>query len=165
MTREAILCKALDMASHNLLCCSANLAMTKPKEGCEEQYEGYKKEIELLEAWIEELASAPSHFNTERSEMEQPFIRTLGEPICGVILTHDESAYHAYAMNEHLTDVISPLIREVSMKRCTSANPVFVLGIRQAGWDFDPCSIEGNTSFLRALENILHSQHNSSQGL
>ena len=59
MTREAILRKALDMASHNLLCCSANLAMTKPNEGYEEQHKAYAEEVKVLEEWIAEMISEP----------------------------------------------------------------------------------------------------------
>ena len=58
MTREAILKKALDMASHNLLCYSANLGMTIPKEGKEKEHAEAAAEAELLDAWLKEIEPA-----------------------------------------------------------------------------------------------------------
>ncbi len=74
MTRESILRKALDMASHNLYCCSANLVMTKPKEGSEEQHKAYAEEVKVLEEWIAELAATPARLRTDRKEPEQPIV-------------------------------------------------------------------------------------------
>jgi len=41
MTRETILRKAYEMATHNLFCTSDNYAMTRAKEGQETQWAEY----------------------------------------------------------------------------------------------------------------------------
>ncbi len=58
MTRESILKKALDMASHNLYCCSKNLLMTIPKDGQEKEHAEAAAEVELLDAWLKEIGLA-----------------------------------------------------------------------------------------------------------
>ena len=55
ITRESILKKALEMAHHNLYCCSENLLMTKPTPGKEAEHAGYAAEAELLKAWLTEV--------------------------------------------------------------------------------------------------------------
>ncbi len=60
MTRETILKKALDMASHNLYCCSKNLLMTIPKDGQEKEHAEAAAEVELLDTWLKEITNAPA---------------------------------------------------------------------------------------------------------
>jgi len=57
MTRETILRNRLDMASHNLLCCSANYLCTVPKVGMEAEHRQAADEVEILEAWLKELGA------------------------------------------------------------------------------------------------------------
>ena len=66
ITRVSILKKALEMAHHNLYCCSANVLMTKPAPGKESEHAGYAAEAELLKAWLEELANANPTAKFER---------------------------------------------------------------------------------------------------
>lgn len=41
-----------NMACHNLLCCSANYIMTKPKEGMEEGFVEYTRDCEIIDELI-----------------------------------------------------------------------------------------------------------------
>lgn len=54
MNKIEYLEKALERASHNLLCCSQNYAMTDPEEGREGEFEEMKAEVGFLEAWLDE---------------------------------------------------------------------------------------------------------------
>jgi hypothetical protein len=56
ISRESILRKALEMASHNLYCYSDNYLMTRPKPGKEEDFAECAAEVEILEAWLAEIA-------------------------------------------------------------------------------------------------------------
>lgn len=55
MTREMILRNRLELASHNLFCCSANYLCTVPKEGQEKDFQEYAAEVEMLKAWLKEF--------------------------------------------------------------------------------------------------------------
>lgn len=55
MTRESILQKNLTMAKHNLFCYSANYLMTTPKSGYEKEFYDTRDEVNILEAWLEEI--------------------------------------------------------------------------------------------------------------
>ena len=50
MTREMILRNRLEMASHNLLCYSANYLCDTPKDGMEEEHKEAAAEVEMLKA-------------------------------------------------------------------------------------------------------------------
>ena len=56
VTRETILKKALEMARHNLYCTSEDYLCSRPRAGQEAQHAEYAAEVELLEAWLTELA-------------------------------------------------------------------------------------------------------------
>jgi hypothetical protein len=53
--RKAILDARLQMASHNLLCYSANYAMTMPKEGHETEWVKTVTEVAELQDWLKEF--------------------------------------------------------------------------------------------------------------
>jgi len=55
MTRETILRNRLEMASHNLLCCSANYLCTIPKDDMEVEYGEAAAEVEMLTTWLKEF--------------------------------------------------------------------------------------------------------------
>ena len=55
ITRESILKKALEMADHNLYCCSENVLMTKPTPGKEAEHAGYAAEGDIIRAWLAEV--------------------------------------------------------------------------------------------------------------
>jgi|GEM_PF-5813246 len=55
MTRETILRNRLQMAEHNLQCCSANYLCTVPREGHEDEYKEAAAEVEILENWLKEF--------------------------------------------------------------------------------------------------------------
>ena len=57
MTKRDILVARLEMASHNLLCYSANYAMTQAKPGMEMEWAECLEEVNLLEKWILELVA------------------------------------------------------------------------------------------------------------
>ena len=57
VTRESILKKALEMASHNLYCASEDYLCSRPRQGQETRHAEYAAEVELLKAWLDELAS------------------------------------------------------------------------------------------------------------
>ncbi len=67
MKREQFLRNRLEMASHNLMCYSANYSMTEPKEGFEAEYKEASEEVEMLQAWIKE-------FLPDRSDAMRAFI-------------------------------------------------------------------------------------------
>jgi hypothetical protein len=52
--RKAFLDARLQMASHNLLCYSANYAMTMPKVGHETEWAKSAKEVAELQDWLKE---------------------------------------------------------------------------------------------------------------
>ncbi|PHJ38637.1 hypothetical protein P378_08715 [Desulforamulus profundi] len=54
MTRLDLFKKYHDMACHNLLCCSANYLMEKPKEGYKKEWNEARQEVEILEELIRE---------------------------------------------------------------------------------------------------------------
>ena len=59
--RIAILDEALEMATHNLLCCSENWLMTRPKPGKEKDHAEYAELVGVLDEWIKELEDAKEH--------------------------------------------------------------------------------------------------------
>lgn len=67
MKREQFLRNRLEMASHNLMCYSANYSMTEPKEGFEAEYKEASEEVEMLQAWIKE-------FRHDRSDAMREFV-------------------------------------------------------------------------------------------
>lgn len=54
ITRLSVLKEMQDMAWHNLFCYSANYAMTKPKEGAEEQWAATKAKADIIDQMIAE---------------------------------------------------------------------------------------------------------------
>lgn len=55
MTRVEILEKFYNISVHNLFCCSANYAMTKPRKGYEKDFQEANEIVECLSEMIEEL--------------------------------------------------------------------------------------------------------------
>lgn len=68
MTEKELLKKYYDIASHNLLCYSANYFMDTPKNGFEKDWKEAKAECELLESMI-----AKSDTQEEFEEEEPDF--------------------------------------------------------------------------------------------
>ncbi len=57
MTRTDVLCKALQMADHNLLCYSRTYGMNSPKEGMEAKWEEAREESQILKEMLVEFGS------------------------------------------------------------------------------------------------------------
>ncbi len=58
ITRLSVLKEMQDMAWHNLFCYSANYAMTRPKEGSEEQWAAAKAKADIIDQMIAEEKEA-----------------------------------------------------------------------------------------------------------
>jgi len=65
MTREFILRNRLEMASHNLYCCSANYLCTIPKQDKEKEFIEATAEVEILKAWLKEFHRSNSNSTRE----------------------------------------------------------------------------------------------------
>jgi len=52
MSKEELLRKYIDQASHNLFCYSADYAMTRPKPGYEKDFAEAERELEMLEEML-----------------------------------------------------------------------------------------------------------------
>lgn len=76
MKREQFLRNRLEMASHNLMCYSADYSMTEPKEGFEAEYKEASEEVEMLQAWLKE-------FCPDRSDAMREFIGHINGTQCG----------------------------------------------------------------------------------
>lgn len=76
MTRETILRNRLELASHNLFCCSANYLCTVPKEGQEKDFQEYAAEVEMLKAWLKE-------FHRTNSDSIIEFVGHISYVSCG----------------------------------------------------------------------------------
>lgn len=56
MNEKKFINKCMDMACHNLLCYSANYAMTQPKKGYEKEWKEAQEEINIIESITKKLS-------------------------------------------------------------------------------------------------------------
>jgi len=55
ITKQSVLREALDREEHNLMCYSANILMTEPKQGFEQEYIRTAKKIIMLREIMEDV--------------------------------------------------------------------------------------------------------------
>ena len=72
INKRTVLEEMKNTAWHNVLCCSANYAMTEPKDGMREDWEEYVAKAKIIDTMLDEL---PIHIQYDEITKSQRFYR------------------------------------------------------------------------------------------
>ena len=72
INRRSVLQEMKDMAWHNVYCCSANYAMTEPKEGMRDDWEAALAKAKIIDRMLAEL---PGHVQYDEVSKSQRYYR------------------------------------------------------------------------------------------
>jgi len=76
MNRKELLKKYYDLETHNALCYSENLFMTKPKKGYEKEWKEAMERVDALDALMQESEAKTPYANQINKGTEENYGRT-----------------------------------------------------------------------------------------